>query len=1281
MAVPLTRNSLIAAASAGALGASTVTASTTNTANALLILAVAYGDTGGAPAAPTVTGLSLTWVKIDNQESGNVGFAFYRAMGASATGSLTITWAAGTDSAIWALCEFVGAAQTGTNGSGAIIQTQKTNAGSQTAMTMTFGATPRADSAIYAGVGHNDTAGTMTAGAAGFTKRDDTTQGTPSQHLATEDNMSGSATTTVNINSSVAGNFGFIGLEIAPLTVGLTSGNQGDAGAIATAEAFGSPIVTLGSLDISGAGGIDTAEAFGLPTILVPNNTVWPTFYIEAAFSNYALDTDASVTWTDITAYMRSFHLSRSRSRELAKFDAGSLSVVLDNRDGRFSPEYSSGAYFPYIRPRKRVRVRAAHGSTVVSLINVYANSWSERFVKPKDAICVLDGTDGFKILAGYELPDVWSLAVTALLPTAWYKLDERSGTAALDSIRGATGVGVYVATSTLNATALVPGADSASARAVTFSAAGEVTVATSPLPSSASATSISYRSGSKAYNASGVSSLTVTKPSGAASGDLLLAFVEIRGDKSISSAPSGWTLLAAASGNTGSTNNDAKLATYYKVAGSSEPASYTWTQASSGDIAITIGAFTGVDTTTPIDVSGVTTTASQSSTSCAAPTVTTTGVNRLLVTGHGFNPATTTTAVCSQTPPSGMTEKLDTASQGPGGSQANRATVELNILQVAAAGATGTKTSTLDANDGANVGAAVALKPASGAGSSPTPFTIAFWLAQSADQTANADAYVKQGTSVTIYQDTGTKKVRFALNTTAGILESANVVPATGAACLVVARYDGSLGMKLDTSSNLGSVATITTALGAAVTVTNGTFEFGLAQATMDDVAVWGSYLSDTQVATLTAVAAGTLTSPLAIKAVLDLMGWPSDLRADPTGTGTPSGSPVTVSNTTSAANAGDKALDYMQDITTTERGVLYMTGDGKVAFETNYYLKNAPGRVIPAGNLLTDNQADLETDTTGWAAETNCSISRSTAAFNTNAACLALTAGAGAAAGVMNATTLGGTSGMAVVVGQTYTVSGYLRTAVTARLCEVKINWYNSAGTFISTSTSPQVTDSTTFAQISFAAVAPATAAFAQIGWNVYAAANTEVHYFDTMRFGVLAFGQAAGEIGYDDLAPDYSDQIIVNDVEITNTTTDAGTVAAYSEKYSSTDADSISEFGRTTLSITTNYDAALTTRAAAAASRMTFELSRYAQPQQRIQSLTISGTPTAADWDTLLALLMLNRVHVNHVAPALDPTTGAATTRTISKDYTIRGFDLDYTVSPESIKLVIGLDEGAV
>lgn len=205
------------------------------------------------------------------------------------------------------------------------------------------------------------------------------------------------------------------------------------------------------------------------------------------------------------------------------------------------------------------------------------------------------------------------------------------------------------------------------------------------------------FRSKSDNVNSSyAEATIVITKPSGTASGDLLFAAIA-SDDFNISSAPSGWTLIR----NTLSSYAN-RLLTYYKVAGGSEPADYTWTFSASTDLTGAVLAYTGL-TSTPLDVENVQENAS--STSVTAPSITVTNNDSLLIfvgSTNEDNDATT------YTPPSGMTERVD---------RFNTWTSMEVADQNVASGATGTRVATAT-NAHPNLGYLVAFIQTVAAGS-----------------------------------------------------------------------------------------------------------------------------------------------------------------------------------------------------------------------------------------------------------------------------------------------------------------------------------------------------------------------------------------------------------------------------------------------------------------------------------------------------------------------------------------------------------------------------------
>src|SRR5215207_5968156 len=90
---------------------------------------------------------------------------------------------------------------------------------------------------------------------------------------------------------------------------------------------------------------------------------LWPT--IEVAFATLPMST--SPIWTDITPYVfvhdSQLQIVRGRNDEFSRIQPGTLSLALDNSDGRFTRGNTSSPYFPNVRNGRRVRVSYMFGA------------------------------------------------------------------------------------------------------------------------------------------------------------------------------------------------------------------------------------------------------------------------------------------------------------------------------------------------------------------------------------------------------------------------------------------------------------------------------------------------------------------------------------------------------------------------------------------------------------------------------------------------------------------------------------------------------------------------------------------------------------------------------------------------------------------------------------------------------------------------------------------------------------------------------------------------------
>jgi hypothetical protein len=149
---------------------------------------------------------------------------------------------------------------------------------------------------------------------------------------------------------------------------------------------------------------------------------------------------------------------------------------------------------------------------------------------------------------------------------------------------------------------------------------------------------------------------------------------------------------------------------------------------------------------------------------------------------------------------------------------------------------------------------------------------------------------------------------------------------------------------------------------------------------------------------------------------------------------------------------------------------------------------------------NALSANQASLETNTSGWEAITNCSISRSTTQFSSGTASLSIVS---SSAGDMTASTTLATK-FAVTANNKFSATAEFKAGTTARSCSVGIIWLNTSGTAISTVFGTAENDSSSaFNECNVSATAPATATHAQVIVKVASAGSGETHFVDKIAF----------------------------------------------------------------------------------------------------------------------------------------------------------------------------------
>ncbi|MFE3452373.1 hypothetical protein ACFXJ8_25965 [Nonomuraea sp. NPDC059194] len=221
--------------------------------------------------------------------------------------------------------------------------------------------------------------------------------------------------------------------------------------------------------------------------------------------------------------------------------------------------------------------------------------------------------------------------------------------------------------------------------------------------------------------SANNSATVVVTKPGGTVAGDVLIAYQQATfGALTDMTTPSGgatWQELEAF----GPEFDVTCAKVWWKVAGSSEPGSYTFNGLSAGDYSVIVVAVEGATSATPLDASVYT--SGGAATSVPTPSVTAGGPGIEVRFAGGTRSGTTT-----WTPPAGYSEHVEVNSPG---SDKICATAASKVL--AGAGATGALDFTASAAMGGKLGASVVLAASSlnatvdaatvtGAGNVPAP-------------------------------------------------------------------------------------------------------------------------------------------------------------------------------------------------------------------------------------------------------------------------------------------------------------------------------------------------------------------------------------------------------------------------------------------------------------------------------------------------------------------------------------------------------------------------------
>ncbi len=158
-----------------------------------------------------------------------------------------------------------------------------------------------------------------------------------------------------------------------------------------------------------------------------------PAVVLEIA-PGVAWNADPTGNWVAITDdLLWPWTLEEGKEISDVRIRPSTFRLTLKNDAGDYDPENSGGAYAGDLNPLLHIRLRATHNTVTHDLFRGFVMEWPNTVIDHAKPIVSIVALDGLTVMHLLKVNSPWDLAVSDLLPRAWYKLNESSGTVAAD--------------------------------------------------------------------------------------------------------------------------------------------------------------------------------------------------------------------------------------------------------------------------------------------------------------------------------------------------------------------------------------------------------------------------------------------------------------------------------------------------------------------------------------------------------------------------------------------------------------------------------------------------------------------------------------------------------------------------------------------------------------------------------------------------------------------------------------------------------------------------------
>ena len=142
------------------------------------------------------------------------------------------------------------------------------------------------------------------------------------------------------------------------------------------------------------------------------------------------VDTLGGLQLVDVTPRVREFTISRGKSRELDRYDAGEASIEFNNLDRAFDPTYEASPYAGQILPKREVQISSGD----IVQFRGFIDDWNLEYTTDGQAISIAVASDDFTALNNRTLtaqtatPQTSGQRVNAILddPDVNFPVDNR---------------------------------------------------------------------------------------------------------------------------------------------------------------------------------------------------------------------------------------------------------------------------------------------------------------------------------------------------------------------------------------------------------------------------------------------------------------------------------------------------------------------------------------------------------------------------------------------------------------------------------------------------------------------------------------------------------------------------------------------------------------------------------------------------------------------------------------------------------------------------------------